>query len=77
MEAIKHSIVLPRDHRVHFDLTVPESIASGAAEVLVVVQPKGEKIPVARELGTLAGKARVADDFDAPLPDAFWLGKDA
>jgi prevent-host-death family protein len=27
--------------------------------------------------GTCAGEIWIADDFDAPLPDRFWLGDDA
>lgn len=27
-------------------------------------------------LGCMKGQIYVADDFDAPLPDAFWLGED-
>ncbi len=30
-----------------------------------------------RVLGLHEGSWWVADDFDAPLPDSFWLGKDA
>jgi hypothetical protein len=32
---------------------------------------------VARRAGLHAGAWEVAQDFDAPLPDAFWLGRDA
>ena len=30
-----------------------------------------------RVSGLGKGKWQVADDFDAPLPDEFWLGRDA
>jgi hypothetical protein len=30
----------------------------------------------ARRPGLLAGAWQAADDFDAPLPDEFWLGRD-
>jgi hypothetical protein len=30
-----------------------------------------------RIVGLHEGMAWVADDFDSPLPDEFWLGKDA
>ena len=30
-----------------------------------------------RTPGLHAGRYWIADDFDAPLPDAFWLGTDA
>jgi hypothetical protein len=31
----------------------------------------------ARRAGLHAGAWQVAQDFDAPLPDEFWLGRDA
>lgn len=33
--------------------------------------------PKPRVFGLHAGMWEVAPDFDAPLPDEFWLGKDA
>ena len=33
---------------------------------------EGPRVP-----GLGKGKWQVADDFDAPLPDEFWLGRDA
>ena len=29
-----------------------------------------------RVVGLHAGQWRIADDFDAPLPDSFWLGEE-
>ncbi len=29
-----------------------------------------------RKLGMYSGAFQIADDFDDPLPDEFWLGKD-
>jgi prevent-host-death family protein len=37
---------------------------------LVSVPPANGK----REFGKYRGKIKIADDFDAPLPDDFWLG---
>ena len=54
---------------------------------LVVLEADGEAVatlgpPLAATVvpdptwrpGRLAGRVRVAEDFDAPLPDSFWLG---
>jgi hypothetical protein len=31
--------------------------------------------PKKRTVGEYVGKIHISDDFDAPLPDEFWLGK--
>ena len=35
-----------------------------------------EKKPRKRVMGLHAGMWEVSDDFDAPLPDEFWLGEE-
>lgn len=37
----------------------------------------GQPVEGPRISGIGKGKWQVADDFDAPLPDEFWLGRDA
>lgn len=39
--------------------------------------PMPEPTPGPRVLGLHAGSWTMADDFDAPLPDSFWLGTKA
>ena len=75
METIKQRIIVPTNHKVRLELTVPESIAPGEAEVLVVFSAKEKGQPRERQLGVLKGKVWMSDDFDEPLPDAFWLGE--
>lgn len=41
------------------------------AELLGISSPKKGK----RVAGLNRGKMRISDDFDAPLPDEFWLGE--
>ncbi|NIM15375.1 MAG: toxin-antitoxin (TA) system antitoxin [Candidatus Aminicenantes bacterium] len=41
------------------------------AELLGISSPKKGK----RVAGLNRGKMRMSDDFDAPLPDEFWLGE--
>lgn len=42
------------------------------ARIVPVAQGKGARIP-----GLHSGKVWVSPDFDAPLPDSFWLGEGA
>ena len=39
--------------------------------------PAGEAEPALRTPGLHAGRYWIADDFDAPLPDDFWLGEES
>ena len=38
--------------------------------------PAGEAVPALRTPGLHAGRYWIAADFDAPLPDDFWLGEE-
>lgn len=59
-------------------------LAQAGHEVIIQDPQKGRArlVPVAepppgpRVLGLHAGRWTMADDFDAPLPDSFWLGAD-
>ena len=78
METIKQRVFIPSNHKLHFDLDVPESIDTGEAEVLVVFQPKDkdkDKKPK-RRVGMFKGKVFMSKDFDDEMPDSFWLGED-
>ncbi len=44
------------------------------AKLAPLSQPKEDKIKLPRVFGEYKGQIWVSDDFDAPLPDAFWLG---
>ena len=77
MEAIKQNVVIPSNHKVHFDLDVPESVDAGEAEVLVVFQPKKRGKAPKRRIGMFEGRIFMSEDFDDELPDSFWLGEDA
>ena len=64
--AIKLSITIPENHTVRLDL--PMDLPVGPAEVIVLlpepVAPRAERRP----MGIDAGKLRIPEDFDAPLP---------
>lgn len=56
-------------------------LAEGGEEIVIVQgsQPKVRLVPVApsaavRVFGQYRGKIDIAPDFDAPLPEEFWLG---
>ncbi|MCP4701012.1 MAG: hypothetical protein GY862_29790 [Gammaproteobacteria bacterium] len=44
-------------------------------EIIILKQDSVALQPKQRTVGEYAGKIRMADDFDAPLPDSFWLGE--
>jgi len=44
------------------------------AKLAPLPQSKENKTHVPRVFGEYQGNIWVSDDFDAPLPDAFWLG---
>jgi hypothetical protein len=68
MHAAKLDILIPESHRV--ELTVPADLPSGPAELTIVVAPARGEGARARAMGMDAGAGWVANDFDAPLPDA-------
>ena len=64
--AVKLNIVIPSDH--HVELTLPETLPTGPAEVIVLTAPRAEKSPRRKGMGMDAGQGWIAEDFDAPLP---------
>lgn len=58
-------------------------LALSGTEVIIVagdrplarLSPIAADRPVKRVAGLHAGQAGISDDFDAPLPDRFWLGE--
>ncbi len=76
METVKQRVFIPSNHKLHFDLDVPESIDTGEAEVLVVFQPKDKGKISNRKVGMCEGKVLMTEDFDDELSDSFWLGED-
>jgi len=76
METIKTHVTIPDDHHLVMNVHIPHSIPPGMADVVLVFQSRQQERPArTRVLGTFKGKIRVADDFDAPLGDEFWLGE--
>ena len=63
---------------VHRAMEGDEIIISEAGTPLVRLVPimPAQRQPQRRRAGLSEGTAIIADDFDAPLPDGFWLGEE-
>ena len=66
METLKQILTIPDNHRLHFDITLPDSFPTGAVEVLLVfahkVSTSGGAINRA-ELFKLAGSLKNSPHF--------------
>ncbi len=58
------------------NLQLPLNFANQEVEVVIVINAKKKRTAQERPIGHYAGKMKMSDDFDAPLPDEFWLGED-
>lgn len=69
MQAAKIAIVIPSSHRV--DLWLPPDLPEGPAEVIVLIASRQKATTPDRRaaLGMDRGVVKIADDFDAPLPE--------
>ena len=76
METIKTHVNIPDDRRLMIDLQVPHTIPTGSTDVVLVFGQEQKKPQRPRVLGAFKGKIRIADDFDSPQGDEFWLGED-
>ena len=65
--AVKIDIMIPKSRRV--EIEIPEDLPLGPAEVIVLAGPERPVVRKLRPIGIDAGKGRIAEDFDAPLPD--------
>ncbi|HEY9420901.1 MAG TPA: hypothetical protein VIW92_05785 [Thermoanaerobaculia bacterium] len=65
--AVKIDIMIPKSRRVEIEL--PEDLPLGPAEVIVLAGPEHPIQRKLRPIGMDVGKGRIAEDFDAPLPD--------
>ncbi|HEX6898392.1 MAG TPA: type II toxin-antitoxin system prevent-host-death family antitoxin [Thermoanaerobaculia bacterium] len=65
--AVKIDIMIPKSRRVEIEL--PEDLPLGPAEIIVLAGPERSIQRELRPIGIDVGKGRIAEDFDAPLPD--------
>jgi hypothetical protein len=68
-QAIRLRVTVGDDHLVH----LPDEIPTGEAEIIVLFPARtlrAQRAQARKQMfGRLAGKATIADDFDAPLPE--------
>jgi hypothetical protein len=68
-QAIRLRVTIGDDHLIH----LPDEVPTGEAEIIVLIPAEASRSrkAEARRLmfGRLHGKATIAEDFDAPLPD--------
>ena len=84
MRAIKLEAVIDDRHELH--LKLPEGVRVGPAEVIVMFEDGHEASNSpssflksserkSRTFGQFKGAIQMADNFDEPLSDSFWLGE--
>lgn len=66
--------------KTHLSRLVEQVAAGQEFTIAKAGKPMARLVPLEtavqpKTLGLLAGKLQIADDFDAPLPDAFWQGQ--
>lgn len=66
--------------KTHLSRLVEQAAAGQEITIAKAGKPMARLVPLEaavrpKTLGLLAGKLDMADDFDAPLPDAFWQGQ--
>ena len=71
MHAIEFLTEIDKNHQIHLQL--PETIKARKAKVIVLYEEEAAKPTKQIKLGLIEGQMQISDDFDAPLPDNFWL----
>lgn len=56
-------------------LQLPADCPPQSAKVIVLLEKVQSRPLQKRQFGKFKGKIHIADDFDAELPDSFWLGE--
>jgi predicted component of type VI protein secretion system len=65
METLKQTLTVPKNHKIHFDITLPKNFPIGTAEVLLVFAPKAPSTTVdnVKKLLKLAGSLENSKTF--------------
>ena len=74
MRALELDAVINEQHEIH--LKLPDDVNASTAKVIVMYEENTEEKKEKRIFGQFRGQIKIADDFDDPLPDEFWLGED-
>ncbi len=73
MQALKQEVYIPKDHQLQ--LKIPDDIPIGKAEVFLIFQVLEQVNSTKKRIfGNAKGKIKIADNFDAPLPDEILNG---
>ncbi len=77
MQAIELETEIDENHEIH--LKLPDDVQAGKAKVVVMYESpattdKPDVGKSVRTFGQFPGAITMSDDFDAELPDEFWLG---
>ena len=76
MQAIEMYAQVSDQKEIH--LKLPDDIFQKQVKVIVLYDEKqqDEFKKKKRIFGQYKGRIHISEDFDAPLPDSFWLGED-
>ena len=75
MQAIELEANLTESHEIHLQL--PDTIHASRVKVIVMYDNDIASIKAPKRVfGQFQGQLSIADDFDAELPDSFWLSDD-
>jgi hypothetical protein len=74
MHAIELDATIDAQHVIH--AVLPDTVPPGKAR-LILLYEQAEPQRQEREFGRFRGHGHVPDDFDQPLPEAFWTGASA
>ena len=74
MQAIELHANIDEKHQIL--LNVPEDWPAQKVKVIVLLETSTISKAEKRVFGQFRDKIQVADDFNAELPDTFWLGKE-
>ena len=79
MQAIELETEIDENHEIR--LKLPDDVKARKAKVVVMYEQPADQADAAQtaerkplKVGMFRGQVRMSDDFDAPLPDEFWLG---
>lgn len=72
MQAIELQANIDEKHQIH--LQVPEDWPQQSVKVIILLEAAESVAKKNRTFGQFRGQIKIADDFDAELPDQFWLG---
>lgn len=71
MHAIELPVEIDQNHQIHLQL--PETVKTGKAKIIVMYEEVDARPSKPLKLGLFEGLIKTSDDFDAPMPDSFWL----